>query len=70
MHPTEMENSALAAAVKAEQGGFVETARAFRLLAEVCAGDARKLGVEFVRVRPTAVQRTPSGRVVPSLVSH
>jgi hypothetical protein len=70
MHPTEMENSALAAAAKAEQDGFVETAIAFRLLAEVCAGDARKLGAEIVRVRQIAAQRTSSGRVMPSLVPH
>lgn len=70
MHPNEMKNSALVAAAKAEQDGFVETAIAFRLLAEVCAGDARKLGGEIVRVRQTAAQGTPSGRVIPSLVSH
>ena len=70
MHPTEMENSALAAAAKAEQDGFVETAKAFRLLAEVCAGDARKLGGEIVRVRPTAARGTPAGRVMLSSVSH
>ena len=70
MHPTEMENSALAAAAKAEQDGFVETAKAFRLLAEVCAGDARKLGGELVRRRPNTGRGATSGRVMPSLVSH
>lgn len=70
MHPTEMENSARLAAARAEQNGFVETAKAFRLIAEVCAGDASKLGVEVVRVCSTSSRSTPSGRVMMPLVSH
>ena len=70
MHPTEMENSALVAAAKAEQNGFVETAKAFRLLADACAGDARELGRHTGRGRPIGDQESPSGRVTLSLVSH
>ena len=70
MHPSEMKNSALVAAAKAEQDGFVETAKAFLLLADVCAGDARELARDVVGGRPTEARRTPSGRVPLSLVPH
>jgi hypothetical protein len=70
MHPSEMKNFALVAAARAEQDGFVETAKALLLLAEVCAGDARELVREVVGDRPIEAQRTPSGRVRMSMVSH
>jgi hypothetical protein len=70
MHPNEMKNSALAAAAMAEQDGFVETAKALRLLAEVCAGDVRELRSETVQGQPTEARTTPFGRVRMSLVSH
>jgi hypothetical protein len=70
MHPTEMKNSALAVAAKADQDGCVETAKAFRLLADVCFRDARELGRETGRGRPSDGLRTTSGRVMLSPVSH
>jgi hypothetical protein len=70
MHPNEMKHSALVAAAKAEQDGFVETAKAFLLLADVCAGDARELGKQTGRGRPNTDRSAPSGRVMLSLVSH
>ncbi len=70
MHPSEMKNSALAAAAQAEQDGFLETAKAFLLLASVCAGDARELGAEVVRGRPSDEPRTRIGRGLLSFVSH
>jgi hypothetical protein len=70
MHPNEMKNSALVAAAKAEQDGFVETAKAFLMLANVCAGDARELGQQNNRGRPSGNQGAPSGRVMLSLISH
>jgi hypothetical protein len=70
MHPNEMKNSALVAAAKAEQDGFVETAKAFLLLADVCAGDARELGKQIGRGGTNGNQGAPSGRVMLSLVSH
>lgn len=70
MHPSEMKNSALVAAARAEQNGFVETAKAFLLLADVCAGDARELAREAFEGRPAEEWGTSSGRSPLSLVSH
>jgi hypothetical protein len=70
MHPNELKNSALVAAAKAEQDGFVETAKAFLLLADVSAGDALELGHEISRGRPNGNQGALTGRVMLSLVSH
>jgi hypothetical protein len=70
MHPNELKNSALVAAAKAEQDGFVETAKAFLLLADVCAGDALELGQEISRGRTNGNQGALTGRVMLSLVSH
>lgn len=70
MHPSEMKNSALVAAARAEQNGFLETAKAFLLLADVCAGDARELEPEALEGRPAEEWGTSSGRWILSLVSH
>ena len=70
MHPNEMKHSALVAAAKAEQDGFVETAKAFLLLADVCAGDARELGKQTDRGRPNGDRGALSDRVMLSLVTH
>jgi hypothetical protein len=70
MHPNEMENSALVVAAKAEQDGFVETAKAFLLMADVCAGDARDLAKQTGRGRPNTGRGATSGRMMLSLVSH
>jgi hypothetical protein len=43
MHPSEMKNSALVAAAKARQDGFLATAAALLAIAEVCAEEARQL---------------------------
>lgn len=43
MHPSELKNQALAAAAMAERDGFTATAEAFKLLATVCATEARDL---------------------------
>jgi hypothetical protein len=67
MHPNEMKNSALVAAAKAEQDGFVETAKALLLLAEVCAGDARELAREAFEGRPSEAWGTSSGSEMLSL---
>lgn len=70
MHPSEMKNSALVAAAKAEQDGFVETAKALLLIADVCAADARELDWEGFEGRPIEAPRISSGRVQFSPVSH
>jgi hypothetical protein len=70
MHPNEMKNSAFVAAAMAEQDGFVETAKAFLRLADVCARDVRELRRETVQGQPTEARKTPFGRVRMSLVSH
>jgi hypothetical protein len=70
MHPSEMKNAALAAAAKAEQDGFIATAKAFLQLADVCAGEALQLAKPVGRDRPSFEQKSPSGRVRLSLVSH
>lgn len=70
MYPNEMKNSALAAAAKAQQDGFVETAKAFLLLAGVCAGDARELEKQTGKDRPGGDRNAPAGRAKLSLVSH
>lgn len=70
MHPNEMKNAALVAAVKAEQEGFVGTAKALLLLAEVCAGGARELAQDVVNGRPAEARGTSLGKVMRSLVSH
>lgn len=43
MRPSEMKNSALVAAAKAERDGFLATAEALLLLAQDCAWEAREL---------------------------
>jgi hypothetical protein len=70
MHPSEMTNAALAAAAKAEQDGFSETARAFLQLADVCAGAARQLEKPAGQDPQSFDQKSPSGRMRLSLVSH
>ncbi len=43
MHPSELKNQALVAALMAERDGFKSTAEAFRLMAIACAAEARDL---------------------------
>lgn len=60
MHPSELKNQALVAAMMAERDGFTATAEAFKLLATACAAEARDilLGSLLVkeRGRPAATQ--------------
>ena len=43
MHPSELKNQALVAALRAERDGFTATAEAFKLMATACAVEARDL---------------------------
>ncbi len=43
MHPSELKNRALVAAVRAEMDGFTATAEALMLLASACASEAQEL---------------------------
>ena len=43
MHPSELKNQALVASAMAEREGFAATAEAFKLLAIVCATEAKDL---------------------------
>lgn len=43
MHPSELKNQALVAALMAERDGFKATAEAFKLMATACAAEARDL---------------------------
>lgn len=46
MHPSEMKNQALVAAVQAQREGFTATAEAMLLLAQACVNEARELEAE------------------------
>jgi hypothetical protein len=70
MHPSEMKNSALVAAAKAKEDGFIATAEAFLFLAEVCAGEARQLTKQGSQDSLDEERDSPLGRVHPLLVSH
>lgn len=61
MHPNEMKNSALFAALRAEKDGFTATAEAFRFLAEICAVEARQLMGKSTFTEPSVERYSPSG---------
>jgi hypothetical protein len=43
MHPRDLQNKALVAAGNAQREGFTATAEAFKLMAIICAQEAREL---------------------------
>jgi hypothetical protein len=43
MHPRDLQNKALVAAGNAQREGFTATAEAFKLMAKICAEEAREL---------------------------
>ena len=43
MHPRDLQNQALVAAANAQREGFTATAEAFKLMAIICAEEAREL---------------------------
>lgn len=70
MHPSEMKNSFLAAAAKANQDGFSGTAAALLVLAEACAEEARELTEQTGENDPDLRHSSPQGGVLPVPVSH
>lgn len=70
MHPSEMKNSFLAAAAKAKQDGFSDTAAALLVLAEACADEARELSEESDQSNPDHGRHSPQGGKNLVLVSH
>jgi len=54
MHPNELKNRALVAAVSAELDGFLATAEALRQLASACSAEAMELTVATGKKLPSA----------------
>jgi hypothetical protein len=61
MHPRDLQNQALVAAGNAQREGFTATAEAFKLMAIICAEEARELVLSpAFDIRRTAPHSTSS----------
>ena len=61
MHPRDLQNQALVAAMNAQREGFTATAEAFKLMAIICAEEARELLLSpAIEVRQSVFQSTGS----------